>query len=134
MIHPDLNNDESRWFDKLTPETQWTMRDAEDARRRLFDVAERYAWHVNETVPTDPDDDWISLREAVSSILGLEARIEALDGLMRFIPTVAHVVRAGHHRLAKVIDEETTDEEKVALVGFEEEAAALAEEKKPCPR
>ena len=55
----------------------------------------------------------------------LEAHIEELDGLMRFIPTIAHIVRAGHHRLAKVIDEETTDEEKVALTGFEEEVAAL---------
>ena len=54
-----------------------------------------------------------------------KARLEALDGLMRFIPTIAHIVRAGHHRLAKVIDEETTDEEKVALIGFEEEVAAL---------
>jgi hypothetical protein len=57
------------------------------------------------------------------------ARIEALEGLMRFAPTVGHIVRAGHHRLAKVIDEETTDEEKTALVGFEEELAALAAEK-----
>ena len=67
-------------------------------------------------------------RDVWHEVAALEARIEALDGLMRFIPTIAHIVRAGHHRLAKVIDEETTDEEKVALIGFEEEVAALRSE------
>ena len=66
-----------------------------------------------------------ALQAYEAEVTRLKARIEALDGLMRFAPTVAHIVRAGHHRLAKIIDEETTDEEKTALIGFEEELAAL---------
>ena len=58
---------------ELTP--GWTMGDAENARRRLLDVAERCGWQVKED---DPDNDWISLADVVVSIEALEKENRAL--------------------------------------------------------
>jgi hypothetical protein len=57
---------------ELTP--GWTMGDAEDARRRLLDVAERCGWQVKED---DPDNDWISLADAVARVEALEKEVAA---------------------------------------------------------